>query len=198
MQKANTKSSRSRRRRKGASSALALLNDASAYAGQVKFRSAFPGSSDILATTVTTGVIADVQTFDVTNDVSNWSTRFAATFDEYRVLGIDVLIRPVSASVGVTRFWFDEKDTGNAPTAAQAQERVGITLPNTNANPKADTLLSWRAKDLLDLHYTAIGTASTPVAFKTYTSLSVWGAPIAVTNLWIIQSTYHVEFRGLK
>jgi len=58
--------------------------------------------------------------------------------------------------------------------------------------------MRWRAKDLLDLQYTAIGTVSTPVTFKTYTDLANYGAPAAVTNLWLLEPDFIMEFRGIK
>jgi hypothetical protein len=93
--------------------------------------------------------------------------------------------------------WFDEKSS-TAPTQNESFERSGVTLDNSNANIKSHTSLSWRAKDLLDLNFTAIGTTVTPVYFKVYTDIAPWGAPAVVTSLWIIEPEIIFEFKGLK
>jgi hypothetical protein len=130
-------------------------------------------------------------------NITGFATRFASTFDEYRILGASVKVTPVTASVGVTKFWFDEKSS-STPTSNEAQERTSTPLANSNSNSSSYRTFSWRAKDLLDLQYTPIGTNVTPVNFKIYTDLATWGAPVAVTNLWIIEPNVLIEFRGLK
>jgi len=175
---------------------LGSLSDGPAYAGQQKIRLRLPSIPGLLATTITTGVIANSYELSTANIVS-FAARFGSTFDEYRILGADVAITPVTASVGVSVHLFDEKSTA-APTQADSQERIGLRLANTNANAKSKTTMRWRARDLLDLEYTAIGTTTTPCTFKTYTDLAVWGAPVAVTNLWLVEPTLIVEFRGIK
>ncbi len=177
------------------------LSDGPAYSGQYKARMTLPGIPFLLSTTVTTGVIASVTNLQVYENggfgVQGFTTRFGSTFDEYRILGANVKVRPVSASTGVSVMSFDEKSS-SAPTANSAMERVGLRLPNTNANNKSCVVMRWRARDLLDLQYTAIGTLVTPCYFKVYTDLATWGAPAAVTPLWLVEPEFLVEFRGLK
>jgi len=94
--------------------------------------------------------------------------------------------------------WFDEKSTAT-PTQNESSERTTIMLANTNANSKSKTVMRWRARDLLDLQYTATSTTSVvPVTFKVYTDASIWGAPGTATPLWITEATLIVEFRGIK
>jgi hypothetical protein len=92
--------------------------------------------------------------------------------------------------------WFDEKSTA-VPTANESQERTVKPFANTNAMSKSRAAMKWRARDLLDLQYTAIGSSVTPVSFKVYTDAN-YGAPIVVTPLWLIEPVYLVEFRGIK
>lgn len=172
------------------------LNDGRAYAGQQGVQFRLPATPTKLITTVTTGVIANAIGITI-GQITGFATRFGSTFDEYRILGADVRIRPVTASTGVSVMFFDEKSTA-VPTANEAQERTGKRIPNSNANEKSDTVMRWRAKDLLDLQYTAIGSSVTPVTFKVYTDTTTWGAPIAATDLWVIEPDYIVEFRGIK
>jgi hypothetical protein len=172
------------------------LSDRPAYRGQQVYRAMLFGTSGILPTTVGTGVINNALGVN-TSDITGFATRFGSTFDEYRILGVDCQIRCAAASSGVSFFWFDEKSNASA-TVNECYERVTLNLPNTNANAKSTAVLKWRARDLLDLQYTAIGTVATPVYFKIYTDTANFGAPASVTNLWYVQFRFMVEFRGLK
>lgn len=172
------------------------LSDRSAYPGQQVYRAMLFGTSGLIPTTVTTGVINNA--IGVSSaDVTGFATRFGSTFDEYRILGVDCHIRCAAATSGISFFWFDEKSNA-AATVNECYERVALSLPNTNANAKSTAVMRWRARDLLDLQYTAIGTVATPVYFKIYTDLANFGAPVAATNLWYIQFKFMIEFRGLK
>jgi hypothetical protein len=155
-----------------------------------------PGASGILSTTVTTGVIANSQGLSIA-DINTFSTRFGNTFDEYRILGVNVKIRPLADSTGITQLFFDEKSSA-APTVAESYNRTRLTLPNTNAQSKSFTVLRWRARDLLDLEYQPIGTTFTPVYFKTYTDTANFAAPAVVTPLWFYEYDFIMEFRGIK
>lgn len=172
------------------------LNDGAAYNGQKRFRVQLPGVWGPLSTTVTTGVIAS--SLSVSSDrIAGFSTRFGSTFDEYRILGVRMAIIPLAVSVGMTNFWFDEKSSAT-PTNTESLERVGKRIPNNSADPKSCATLVWRAKDLLDLQYTAIGTVAAPVYFKTYTDTTNFGAPIVSQPMWLLNFQIDFEFRGLK
>ncbi len=175
----------------------AMLGDGQSYKGQQIVRLTLEGTPSLLSTVITTGVIANAYQMDPTSKVTGFSSRFGSTFDEYRVLGVDVRVTPVSASTGVSKVWFDEK-ANNTPSANEAQERTSMPLANTNASSKSARIIRWRARDLLDLEYTQIGTSVGPVTFKTYTDAATWGAPAAVTPLWLVEPVFHIEFRGIK
>lgn len=183
--------------RGGGLSTRAQLSDGPAYRGQQKTKLVIEGSSVLLSTTVTTGIIAYNFPVEVAN-ITGFATRFGSTFDEYRTLGCDFRITPVSASTGISKAWFDEK-SAVVPTANESTERTSITLPNTNASGKAMRVLRWKARDLLDLEYSPTSsTTVNPVTFKIYTDLANYGAPAAVTPLWLVQPVFHLEFRGIK
>lgn len=176
---------------------LVLLNDAPSSKGQQRAMLKLLGATQLLTTTVTTGVIAVTYAVAPVANIFGWATRFQNSFEEYRLLGVRFYIRPITASTGVTKFWFDEKSTSN-PTANEAQERTVVAvLPNTNANVASAKMVSWRARDLLDLEYSAIGAATQPVNFKIYTDTASFGAPVVATTLWLIEPEYHIEFRGI-
>lgn len=174
----------------------ATLSDGPAYAGQQKVVLVLPGFSSKYTTTVTTGVIANSLALS-TSRISNFATRFGSTFDEYRILSVLVKLRSLSASTGISSFLFDEKDA-TAPDIDDANQRLGLRLPNTNAAGSILRAMRWRARDLLDLEYSPIGTVSTPVYFKVYTDATNFGAPVAATDVWIAEFDFTIEFRGIK
>lgn len=183
-------------KRRIAKAIVPRFDDSPSYAGQYRTRITLPGLPLLSSSVITTGVVSITYGIS-TAAITGFATRFGSTFDEYRIVGARVLIRPVSASTGITVFWFDEKST-SAPTANEAQERVGLRLPNSNASDMSVRAMSWNARDLLDLNYTAIGSAVTPVTFKGYSDNASWGSPIAVTPLWVIEADITFEFKGLK
>ncbi len=156
-----------------------------------------PQTAQLLSTIVTTGQIAQPILIQPQTLVDDWVARFQSTFDEYRVVRAVIRIRPVSSSSGVTKFWFDEKTT-SAPTQTQSYERYTMTVVNNNANSRGVIVMTWVPHDLLDLQFTAITTAVTPVTFKVYTDNAAYGSPITATPLWLIEPMLTVEFRGLK
>jgi hypothetical protein len=172
------------------------LSDGPAYAGQQKVILRLPSTSGLFSTAATTGIIALTSPLG-TAAIAGFTTRFASTFDEYRILGIAIKIRAVAQSTGITNFFLDEKNP-SAPTSLDAQERIALRLPNSNANSASFKTMMWRARDLLDLEYSTITTATTPVFFKVYTDAPTFGSPIVATPLFIVEYDYTVEFRGLK
>lgn len=189
------KSNKQKQRRQN--SVVPRFDDSQSYAGQTRYRVELPSLSTVRSTTVTTGVIAF--NFGVSAaEITGFASRFGNTFDEYRIVGARVLIRPCSASTGVSSMWFDEKSP-SAPTANESNERFGDRLCNSNAMSKSFTQMRWSARDLLDLEFTDTGTTSvTPVTFKVYTDAANWGAPITVTPLWVLEMFITFEFKGLK
>jgi len=172
------------------------LNDGPSYLGQQRFMVTMPTQTTLTPTIVTTGVIADTFTsFD--SIINGFTARFGSTFDEYRILRITALIRPVSNASGISMFWFDEQDTSTAPTLNASQERYALALSNSNANSASFKQMTWNAKDLVDLGYSPLGFTSSPVAFKVYTDAANYGSPITVTNLWAISFMCMFEFRGI-
>jgi len=172
------------------------LSDSNSYSGQQTCILKLLGESAIQTTVVTTGLIAVALPLDKTR-IQGFATRFGSTFDEYRILSCILKIRSLNVSSGVSRFWFDEKSNAT-PSSTDASERVGLTIPNNSSNGRTVTSMTWKARDLLDLQYTAIGTTATPAYFKIYTSNAGYSSPIAVTDLWLIEYHMVFEFRGLQ
>jgi hypothetical protein len=173
------------------------LSDSLSYAGQQHAVFQITASPSLQSTTITSGVIA----FDYpvqTGNIANWASRFAGTFDEYRILGCTIRVRPVGSSTGVSAMWFDEK-VASAPTLTEAQERNLSLFSNSNAAAKSFVTMRWNARDLLDLQYSAVSaTTVTPVTFKIYTDTANYGAPAAVTAVWLCEPVFTIEFRGIN
>jgi len=172
------------------------LSDGPSFAGQQSVILTLPAAATSGYTTVTTGVLQTSIALD-SSHLNGFATRFGSTFDEYRILGVNVKIRPISPATGVTRYFFNEKN-GTVPSTVDAYERVGLTLSNSNANSSSTRTMSWRARDLLDLQYTPIGTNFTPVWLKIYTDLDTFGAPAVATPISYLEVDFLVEFRGLQ
>jgi hypothetical protein len=173
------------------------LGDSQAYKDQGLHRIKLKGLTQLYSTTVTSGVIANSYSINASSNVTGFSTRFASTFDEYRIIKAIMKIRPCSASTGLTRFFFDEL-SGTNPTQNDALERVGIELCNSNANSSSTKEMHWSPRDLDDQNFVATTASVTPCYLKIYTDAAVFGAPATVTPLWLISQNLTVEFRGLK
>jgi hypothetical protein len=155
------------------------------------------GTPSQLSTTVTTGVIANRYDIDVVSGVTAWATRFQNCFDEYMVKQVRINVRPLATTSGVTNFWFDEK-SNSLPTSTMTSERRVQILPNSQANALAVRSFTYSPRDLLDLQFEVISTPKVIGYFKTYTDNATYGAPIAVTQLWLLEIEYLVLFKGLK
>jgi len=172
-------------------------SDGPAYAGQVSWRVRIPASTTKLTTTVTSGIVAQAVSIQA-SDILGFNARFQSTFDEYRIVGADVEIIPLAVSSGSMNFWFDEKSTAT-PTQNEAVERTCVHLPINSSDSRSHRFMRWRARDLLDLQYTAIGTLTVkPVTFKAYTDNTLFGASIIATDVYLVKPVLLFEFRGLQ
>jgi len=166
-----------------------------AYKGQNVIRVVIPHAVGILTTTVTSGLIANSNVLNLA-DLAN-SADFASTWDEWRLVAVEVEMYCLTVSTGVTRFWFDDQDT-SAPTVAEAVARPGITLPNNSAAAPTKHVMKWFATDDIDYAWNLTSSPSiNTVSFKVYTDSAIFGAPTAVTNLWTYVFHATFDFRGI-
>jgi hypothetical protein len=148
-----------------------------------------------LTTTVTTGLIANAIPI-IQTAIASFAARFGATFVEYRMVQAKMEIRMFSSNnPGVLQFWFDEKSAAN-PSLVEAAERYVLSINSSDIVSKKS--LMWTARDVTDLAYTAIGTAVTPVTFKTYTNNANFGSSIVATDYCEIEGAIRFQFRGLQ
>lgn len=127
---------------------------------------------------------------------TNWATRFDS-FQEYRIIRVDFYVCCLQMTSGITLFYLDEK-SATAPTTNGAKEIAWQSAPNNSGNDKSQFVITWKAKDLLDLNWTAFGTNVTPVYLKAYTDAGNFATPAAITDLWQIRPVCTVQFRGFQ
>ncbi len=184
-------------RRRGDRASVPGFSFEPSYQGQQRVRVKLEVTPTVLSTTVTTGVIAASFLPDPTTVVGDWATRFEKTFDEYRLLGIDVKLESLVASTGVTRCWWEEKNQVPPDLKESQQQTIVSTLRNTNA-ARQRVAFQWRAKDLEDLQFIDTAVSFTPVCFQIYTDATNYGSPIVATPLWLLSAVLHVEFKGIN
>jgi hypothetical protein len=164
------------------------------YPRQICWDVWLPVSPSKLTTTVTSGLINHA--YGISSAfVASFATRFGSTFVEYRMVMARIKLRFFSSTnPGVVQVWYDEK-VASAPTLAEAQERY-ILSENASAIDRRPQLM-WTAADPLDLQYSAIGTAYSPVTFKVYTDNANFGSSIVATDYVEVEGEIRFQFRGL-
>ncbi len=151
----------------------------------------------VCSAAVTTGLLQINLGSSPPDLVPDWASRFATTFDEYRVLAARYHLESLGPSTGVTRVWFEEKNA-NLPTFEESRQQTILSnLKNTNAVQQR-TSWRWEARDLLDLEFTDVSTSKNPVFFEVYTDATNYGAPIVATPLWLLHVELLVEFKGIN
>lgn len=144
---------------------------------------------------IVSGLGALNKTFDPVTDVTNWASRYQSMFREYRVIGVDVILQQAFPNSGSTTFWIDEA-TNYTPALNDANENIGVLIPNTNAGCKGTTTLHWRAKELEDLTFNSTGTSSAAAFLKGFTNQAQYGTTPAVASIFTIRLLYMIEFKG--
>jgi hypothetical protein len=172
-----------------------VLDDGQSYRLQQGTTLWLPGAEQIVGCNAAGNTASSITISK--NNITNFNTRIATVFTQYRILGCDIQLIPLSTTAGAMVFFFDEKVT-TAPTAADASERIVEVLPHSQYAAKPRTVMKWRAKDIVDLSYLDVSAgATTIVTFKSYTSVA-FGTPAAtVANMWLVKPILLVEVRGI-
>jgi len=151
------------------------------------------------------GVLAAVDAIDTTA-VSQFATRFGATFKEYAIVGARLRLKHVPqgvACMGSVYAFLDEKSAA-APTFSVTADRPRVEIQTistaSNAFVGPDTVktyeIDWMAADLDDEDWNPIATNYTPLWLKLYSDtgnlLSSGAATIFITG------TLAFVFRGLQ
>lgn len=153
--------------------------------------------------TVTTGTGAIATVYSITScasNVQNWSTRWAACFQEYRVVGVRTYVRVINLSVnqGVVVAWLDEKSSA-APTASQSLQARGTMIAgSTGTNNEGNQFeFQWQPHDINDLQFFSTGTTTANAWLKAYSDNANWGTGAAQTITLLFTNVYRVQFRCL-
>jgi hypothetical protein len=171
------------------------LSDGNSYRGIQRTFLRLPATPVLYTTTVTTGVIS-AQYLIEAGQIGDFSTRFSSTFDEYRILGVDFDIRPVSPNAsGITVFALDEQTPG-VLTLQSSQERVGKRIPNGSVSARP-TSMKFRVTSITELGYQSTAGATNIGQLGIYTDATNYGSPVTATPLWLVEPTFLIEFRGI-
>jgi hypothetical protein len=179
------------------SNSMSLINQTSipSYPNEPILSMVLPGSSYILSSAASTGVIASEVGFS-TNSIFAFTTRYALAFDEARILKCNVQLIPLGSNSGVTAFYWSER-TIAAPSVSEAISRNAKILSNSNGSGNSKYNMSWKADDFSDLTWQAINNTNPSVYFSVYTDGTNYAAPTGVlTPLWLIRPMFTVQFRG--
>lgn len=133
-------------------------------------------------------------------NVTAFSTRFAAVFDEYRFLKVKFVLIPLYAGTtpGATCFALDENDATALGSVAAGVQKVGSKVLTNfcGAYKGGFKTITWSARDTADLQFlSTTNTTTLSVALKLVTDTTVLGSPSA-QDLWAIAPVALMEFRG--
>lgn len=135
------------------------------------------------------------------NDIANFSTRFGATFLEYRIIGARINIRAptvVTSPSGTSVFFIDEK-IFSAPTTIQAVSRPCLEMANNIDTSGNVHQIKWKAEELEDMAFTPTSTptAFIPFAIKGYTDTSAFASLAGTACSFWFRGSVRIQFRGL-
>lgn len=145
---------------------------------------------------IAAGNVAQNVSIDVTALLTNW-THIATVFREYAVVGLKLEIRMANVvnGAGVVAVYLDES-SATAPSAAEAMRRARLDVLINQQTVPGSYMLSWTPRDLLDLDYTASGTAFVPIYLKVYTDTVNFNAGSTTTGDVIITGAVALDLRG--
>jgi len=167
-----------------------------AFKGQVVTSMKIECIPELIVSTVTTGVVQTVYTVNVGN-ISNFATRFASLYEEYRIVKAKFYTRLFSSNIsGLLLTWVDEKTFG-VPTLAESRTKTNKRDMFNASCIDRKPLLSWTPHDPLDQQYTSTSVTNTFAAFKVYSDNANYAMPIVATAIGEIFAEFTVQFRGL-
>lgn len=147
--------------------------------------------------TITAGALA--VSVAVTNAIIQaWSTRFAALFREYCIVGARLEIRQINATTlpqGVLLAYIDEDSSAN-PTFSSSANRARLDMALVSNPVDRVYMLNWKPLDYLDLDWTSVGTNTTPAFLKLYTDTANCGTAATTALQIMVTGTLALCFRG--
>ena len=145
---------------------------------------------------IAAGSLSAVIPMDVTT-VRNWSSRFAAIFREYAIVGarLEVRCQNVSPAAGLVAAYIEEQ-SAVAPTANEAADRPRLDMVAGPLTVPRAYRINWKPQDLLDLDFIPVGTTFTPAWLKLFTNTADFGTTAGTTGQVIVTGSLAMEFRG--
>lgn len=161
------------------------------YPGQPTLEIWVPGTPEVLSTTVTTGVIAEVTTLSNAL-LPSFSTRFAAWVD-HRITKYRVKVTNFSSTnPGLLNHWFDE-ESSNPPSSSNAisakAKRFGASVVGTKT-------IEFTVRDPTQLNYSPLATSTTVGYYKMYTNNADFGSSIVASQYCLKEVEALCQFRG--
>ncbi len=179
----------------GAGPIAPLFRNLRSYANQPLATHVIPAGSYLL--TPTGGTVASATPVDPTTLINGWATRFQTLYEEYRVVKVKAQVNFFSSTnPGILASYWDEKTPYTTPTVAIVQQRS--TFKTSLSSTDRPLNMTWVPRDLLDLEYTAIGTAVSPVAICFYTDSANYGSGGGITNFAEVSLFITIQFRGFQ
>lgn len=169
--------------------------DGPSYRGQAITVLDIPGDTFNIATNGA-GTISSVYVLSSTAISSNFQSNWGSAFQEYRIRSVHYdFVGCNPTATGATLVRFDEKNSG-APSLADMEQSASRLVSNFAGNKSSSWSMNWIARDIVDLPFLPISTA-TPVAYlKFYTNTAQLISP-ASSDLFIGRPIMRVEFRGV-
>jgi len=159
-------------------------------------------SGESIQIPVTTGLVEEVVNLSTSN-IQNFTTRFAAIFQEYIILKVRVTCIPRADEANSFSAFlyqvFDELDSTVLGNVGQA-ENASPYLWTVGQTSSQDSIVQYeyRTNDLLDLDYTDTGSTKTVGYFKLYGSSTDTGVPMGISVIGVIKLDFFIRFRGVS
>jgi hypothetical protein len=150
--------------------------------------------------TIATGACANSQAVDA-NALTELATDFYALFQEYCVVGVTIELRcnATATPQGLYLAYIDEKSS-TAPLASEALSRPHVEGSVSNTESPSKHILSWKARDYLDLQWSSTASASgspaIPCYFKIFASTSATGTSASTGAQIMVTGAISLCFRG--
>lgn len=148
--------------------------------------------------TIAAGVLANVSNID-TSQIPNFATRFGTLFKEFCIVGarFEIRVNTITASPqGMVLSYIDE-DSVAAPTATSLDyAHAEIPLCGSSIDSKASLhKIEWKARNYLDLQWTATTATGVVGYLKSYCSAST-GTAVGTAGVLVLSGAFSLDFRG--
>jgi hypothetical protein len=129
--------------------------------------------------------------------VPSFTTRFTSTFREAAIVGarLEIRVTNVVNPAGLAFVFLNEK-TSASPVASEAQDAPHLDVLISNNESPSRHMLEWKAKDLLDLQWSAIASVATPVTLKVFAAVATTLTTATTTADILVSGAIQFAFRG--